>query len=57
MAGRSRLLRKFRSINERYREPRLAIQGPTRIALLGLRIYLFVLVGLMLYKFVTMVGG
>jgi hypothetical protein len=54
---RSRLLRKLRAINERYREPRMVLSPNVRRALFALRIYLFTLVALMAYKFITMVQG
>jgi len=53
----SRLVRRLREINERYRVPRMAMSPLVRKALLALRIYLFVLVALMMYKFITMVQG
>ena len=53
-------LREFRAkiaeINARYREPRIAMSLPVRVALLALRVYLVVLVGLLLYKFVLTVS-
>jgi hypothetical protein len=53
-------LREFRAkiaeINARYREPRIAMSLPVRVSLLALRIYLVVLVGLLLYKFVATVS-
>jgi hypothetical protein len=53
----SRLFRKLRAINERYREPRMVLSPLVRKALLALRIYLFALVALMLFKFITLVQG
>jgi hypothetical protein len=55
MAG-SRLLRKLREINERYREPTMVMSPLVRRALMALRLYLLALVLLMLYKFTTMLG-
>ena len=53
-------LRDFRAkiaeINGRYREPRIGMSLPVRASLLALRVYLVVLVGLLLYKFVTTVS-
>jgi hypothetical protein len=43
----------IRDINRRYATPRIRMSGAVRIALLTLRIYLFVLVGLLVYKFIT----
>jgi hypothetical protein len=46
---------KVRAINRRYANPRLIMSPATRWALLGLRLYLFSLVGLLAYKFITLV--
>jgi hypothetical protein len=46
-------LDKIRAINRRYANPRLAISPATRLCLLTLRLYLLFLVGLLAYKFVT----
>jgi hypothetical protein len=46
---------KVREINRRYAKPRIAMSPAVRIALLVLRIYLLVLVGLLVYKFYTVV--
>ncbi len=51
-----RLLRKIREINQRYAEPRIEMSGAVRLSLLVLRAYLLVLVGLLLYKFIQLVG-
>jgi hypothetical protein len=48
---------KIRSINRRYATPRIEMSGTVRLALLSLRIYLLVLVGLLVYKFVITVAG
>ena len=48
---------KIREINARYREPRIEMSGAVRVSLMALRLYLFVLVGLMVYKFVLVVTG
>jgi hypothetical protein len=53
----SRLARKFRSINARYRTPRITMSPAVRISLMVLRVYLLLLVGLMLYKFAMLVGA
>ncbi len=50
LAGRAE---KIREINRRYATPRIQMSGLVRLALLVLRLYLFVLVGLLAYKFVT----
>jgi len=44
-----------RAINRRYAEPRLQVSRPVRWALLSLRLYLLMLVGLLVYKFITVV--
>ena len=50
----SRLVHKFRSINVRYRNPRLGLSTTVRTSLMVLRVYLLLLVVLMLYKFVSL---
>ncbi len=52
--GLRRLARKFRSINERYRSPRIGMTPAVRGSLMVLRVYLLVLVLLMVYKFATL---
>jgi hypothetical protein len=44
-----------RAINRRYAKPRLAMSPAVRHSLLGLRLYLLTLVGLLVYKFITVV--
>jgi hypothetical protein len=46
---------KVRAINRRYAKPRLAVSPAANVALLCLRIYLLLLVGLLGYKFLTIV--
>jgi len=50
-------LDKVRAINRRYAHPRLTISPMVRVCLLILRVYLLLLVGLLAYKFITMVIG
>jgi hypothetical protein len=50
-------LDKVRAINRRYAHPRLTISPMVRVCLLILRVYLLLLVGLLAYKFITMVVG
>jgi len=57
MRSVARVVRKFRSINARYRTPRIRMSPAVRTSLLVLRIYLVLLVGLLLYKFVMVVAG
>lgn len=54
MRSLSRLVRKFESINVRYRNPRIGMSPAVRISLMALRVYLLLLVALMLYKFVSL---
>ena len=44
-----------RAINRRYAKPRLQMSRSVRWALLSLRFYLLTLVGLLFYKFITVV--
>ncbi len=44
-----------RDINEKYRTPRIKMTKWVKIALLGIRLYLIVLVVILLYKFITLV--
>ncbi|MDR3640208.1 MAG: hypothetical protein P4L39_02685 [Humidesulfovibrio sp.] len=46
-------LPKIHEINQRYSKPRLVMSGPVKFCLLLLRCYLLLLVGLLLYKFIT----
>ena len=46
-------IEKAREINRRYATPRIKMSTAVRASLLTLRIYLFVLVGLLAYKFIT----
>ena len=48
-------VRVVRDINEKYRTPRIKMTRWVKIALLGIRIYLIVLVVILVYKFVTLV--
>lgn len=49
------LVAKIREINFRYRTPRIQMSRGVRVSLMALRLYLFALVGLMIYKFVLLV--
>ena len=46
---------KIREINERYAAPTIKMSPMVRSSLLVLRLYLIVLIGLTLYKFITLV--
>ena len=50
MAGQ---VEKIHEINRRYATPRIKMSTAVRASLLTLRIYLIVLVGLLVYKFIT----
>jgi len=50
-------LQKVREINRRYAKPRIAMSPAVRLALLVLRIYLLLLVGLLIYKFYSTVAS
>lgn len=49
-----RAVDKIREINRRYAKPRIRLSRTTRLALLALRLYLIVLVGLLVYRFFTL---
>jgi hypothetical protein len=51
-----RLVRKIREINLRYSEPHIEMSRGVKISLLALRIYLFLLVGLIVYKFIMVLS-
>ena len=54
----NRLARKIREINQRYSKPHIEMTPMVKISLVALRIYLLVLVGLIIYKFVvTLISG
>jgi hypothetical protein len=57
MKALSSLVAKIREINNRYREPRIEMSVAVRVSLMALRLYLFALVGLMVYKFVLLATG
>ena len=46
------LLHEARTINRKYAKPQIEMTPLVRICLFALRFYLFVLVGLLVYKFV-----
>ncbi|MDE2237439.1 MAG: hypothetical protein KGK30_06085 [Elusimicrobia bacterium] len=49
------LVAQVREVTRRYAAPRIHMTPLVKVCLFGLRIYLFTLVGLMLFKFVTLV--
>jgi len=46
---------KIREINRKYAKPRITMTPAVKFALLMLRIYLLLLVGLLFYKFITLI--
>jgi hypothetical protein len=51
-----RFAARIREINHRYSRPRIEMSFWVKFSLMALRIYLFVLVGLILYKFAVIVS-
>ncbi len=53
------LVTQVKDINRKYAEPEIEMTPLVQASLIGLRIYLFTLIGLMLYKFIVVVkqGG
>ena len=45
---------KIREINKKYEKPGIEMSRGVKVSLLLLRVYLFTLIGLSLYKFITM---
>jgi hypothetical protein len=54
--GIHRLVRKIREINQRYSKPHIEMSRGVKISLMALRIYLLLLVGLIVYKFVLILS-
>ncbi len=50
-----RQLDKIAAINRKYSVPRTEISTAARVSLLFLRVYLLFLVGLMIFKFITLI--
>ena len=48
----NRLVRKVREINHRYSKPHIEMTPMVKLSLMALRVYLFLLVCLIIYKFV-----
>lgn len=53
----NKVFAKVTEINKKYSTPTIRMSPMTRMALLGLRVYLILLVLLLLYKFVTLLKG
>jgi hypothetical protein len=51
------LLARIREINQRFRTPHVTMTPGVKIALFFLRIYLLLLVGILFFKFFTVVAG
>ena len=51
-----RLVRKIREINQRYSTPHIEMSRGVRISLMVLRVYLLLLVGLIVYKFILILN-
>ena len=51
------LFARIREINGRYRTPQVKMTPGVKIALFFLRIYLLLLVGILFFKFFTVVAG
>ena len=49
----NRLVRKLREINHRYSKPHIEMTPMVKLSLMALRIYLLLIVGLIVYKFVV----
>lgn len=49
----NRLVRKLREINHRYSKPHIEMTPMVKFSLMTLRIYLLLIVGLIVYKFVV----
>jgi len=46
----------IREINARYSKPSIRMTPLVKVCLMSLRLYLFLLIGLLVYKFVTVVS-
>jgi hypothetical protein len=51
------LFARIREINNRFRTPHVKMTPGVKVALFLLRIYLLMLVGILFYKFFTLVAG
>lgn len=51
-----RLRATIAEINRRYQTPRIKMSPAVRLSLMALRVYLLLLVGLMVFRFVTLVS-
>jgi len=46
----------IREINQKYSKPRIKMTRGVKFALISLRVYLFVIIAVMLYKFLTLLN-
>ena len=53
----SELTGKIRSINQKYANPKIKLSGGAKFALLFLELYLILLVGLLAFRFWTIITG
>ncbi len=51
-----RLRATIAEINRRYQTPRINMSPAVRLSLMALRVYLLLLVGLMVFRFVTLIS-
>lgn len=49
----SSLVTGVRNINRKYAKPQIEMTRLVKVCLMSLRVYLFVLIGLMIYKFIV----
>ena len=52
----NQFINKIREINQRYANPKVEMSRAVKISLAVLRVYLFLLVVLMVYKFITVMN-
>jgi len=45
----------IRAINRKYKTPRIKMTRGVKFSLLGIRIYLIILLGILLYRFITLI--
>ncbi len=51
----TQFIEKIREINARYAKPKVEMSPTIKVSLAALRIYLFILVALLLYKFISII--
>jgi hypothetical protein len=50
------MVRKIQEINRRFSKPHIEMSRGVKISLMALRVYLFLLVGLIVYKFILILN-